>query len=111
MTNDNCLEGVRCPRCGNEDRLFIRASILAEVTDDGADIARDTDIDWSDASATRCPDCGETGTLAHFQTKEDWPCNFVSTRTSIRLPSRQPFPLRPGPSAIRRAGPSCPRHQ
>jgi DNA-directed RNA polymerase subunit RPC12/RpoP len=70
MTNENCLEGIRCPKCGNEDRLFIVATILADVTDDGADIARHTDMEWANSSPARCPDCGETGPLSNFHTEE-----------------------------------------
>jgi len=71
MTNENCLQGIKCPKCGNEDRFFIVATIVADVTDDGADIAKHTDMDWNDASHTRCPDCGETGELCQFRTKEE----------------------------------------
>jgi len=70
MTNENCLEGIKCPKCGNEDRLFIVATILADVTDDGADIAKHSDMEWSDSSHARCPDCGESGALSNFHTEE-----------------------------------------
>jgi predicted RNA-binding Zn-ribbon protein involved in translation (DUF1610 family) len=70
MTNENCLEGLKCPKCGNEDRFFILATIVADVTDDGADIAKHSDMEWDSASDTRCPDCGETGLLSQFKTEE-----------------------------------------
>lgn len=66
MTNSNCLEGFRCPNCGNEDRLFITATIWAEVTDDGAGIADGCDMDWDGTSMTRCPECGSNGPLSEF---------------------------------------------
>jgi hypothetical protein len=70
MTNENCLAGIKCPKCGNEDRFFIAAMILAEVTDDGADIARNTDMEWDDESYARCPDCGEENALGVFRKEE-----------------------------------------
>ncbi len=71
MSNGNCLEGIRCPTCGNEDRLFIAATILAEVTDDGADLAPHSDVEWDDSSFTRCPECGRQGPLAVFRNQQE----------------------------------------
>jgi hypothetical protein len=68
MTNQNCLAGVKCPECGNEGRFLIFTTILADVTDDGADIAAGSDIHWDDASMTRCPDCDRDGPLSEFHT-------------------------------------------
>ena len=65
--NHNCLAGIKCPQCGNEDHFYIAAAILAYVTDDGADMADNTDMEWEDASHTRCPDCGKDGPLAEFR--------------------------------------------
>jgi hypothetical protein len=73
MANDNCLEGIRCPQCGNEDRLLIVTTVLAEVTDDGADIAGGSDMQWDDASMTRCPECDRDGPLKEFRTRPDLP--------------------------------------
>ena len=36
-TNTNCLDGVRCPGCGNQDHFLITATVTARVTDDGAE--------------------------------------------------------------------------
>ena len=68
MTNQNCLAGVKCPECENEDRFLIVTTILADVTDDGADIADGSDMHWDDASMTRCPDCDRDGPLFEFHT-------------------------------------------
>jgi hypothetical protein len=67
MPNENCLKAIKCPKCGNEDRLFIVATILADVTDGGAEAADGTDYHWDDASMTRCPDCDRDGALATFR--------------------------------------------
>lgn len=70
MKNENCLRGIRCPKCGNEDHFYIEASILAYVTDDGADMAKHTDMEWNEDNYARCPDCGESGVLGEFRTGE-----------------------------------------
>lgn len=70
MTNHNCLTGIRCPHCGNEDRFLITATIVADVTDAGADVADGSDLHWEDTSLTRCPDCDRDGPLAEFHTLE-----------------------------------------
>lgn len=31
MGNENCLAGVKCPKCGNEDRFFIHARAEEEL--------------------------------------------------------------------------------
>jgi DNA-directed RNA polymerase subunit RPC12/RpoP len=71
MTNENCLRGIRCPNCGNQDRFLIVAAILAEVTDDGADIAKHSDVEWDDDSHTRCPECNQDGPLATFHANQE----------------------------------------
>ena len=71
MTNENCLERIRCPHCGNQDRFLIVATVLADVTDDGANIANGSDWHWDDASMTRCPDCDRDGPLAEFHHIEE----------------------------------------
>ena len=40
MTNTNCLENISCPKCGQEDRFKIAATIFCLVTDDGTDAGR-----------------------------------------------------------------------
>jgi hypothetical protein len=72
MRNENCLAGIQCPQCGNEHRLLITATVVADVTDGGADIADGSDMHWDDASMTRCPDCDKDGPLVAFRvhTKE-----------------------------------------
>jgi hypothetical protein len=70
MTNANCLEGICCPSCGNEDRFMIAANVVAEVTDDGADLASShygNGFEWDDESNCRCPECDKEGPLAEFR--------------------------------------------
>jgi len=66
MTNHNCLEGIACPRCGNDERVIIAVETLATVTDDGAETFGD--MEWDDDSFTRCPECDYWGRLAKFRT-------------------------------------------
>jgi hypothetical protein len=65
MTNTNCLEGIQCPRCGQEDRFHITAVITCDVTDEGSDPFGDHY--WDDESFTRCPECDFQGALKAFQ--------------------------------------------
>jgi hypothetical protein len=65
MTNSNCLEGVRCPQCGQEKRFLITATITCDVTDDGSEPAGDHC--WDDDSLTHCPGCECQGPLKEFR--------------------------------------------
>jgi hypothetical protein len=67
MTNENCLEGIKCPKCGNQDRFRIQSSTLAEVSDDGAEAGN---IEWDDDSFTCCLCCDKTGMLRSFRTPQ-----------------------------------------
>lgn len=76
MTNTNCLENVCCPKCGQEDRFMIAANIIAEVTDDGADVASPiygNGFEWDDDSNCRCPGCDFDGRLKDFRKKPELP--------------------------------------
>ncbi|MBS0207756.1 MAG: hypothetical protein JSS27_02270 [Planctomycetes bacterium] len=71
MTNVNCLEGIRCPQCAQEDRFKITALISCLVTDDGSEPTGDHE--WDDDSSTHCPDCGFDGKLRNFRTRSHLP--------------------------------------
>jgi Zn ribbon nucleic-acid-binding protein len=68
MTNTNCLAGIKCPHCGNDDAFYISGSVLAYVTDDGAEAASNASIDWDADSYTECVECGADGLLSNFTT-------------------------------------------
>src|SRR5690348_15200938 len=70
MTNEMYLKDMKCPSCGNADRLFITATVRAEVTDAGADIADECSMHWADDSLTICPECDQDGLLAEFRTEK-----------------------------------------
>jgi hypothetical protein len=65
MVNTNCLEGIRCPNCGQEDRFHINAVITCLVTDAGSEPVGDHY--WDLTSFTYCPECEYQGTLKHFK--------------------------------------------
>jgi hypothetical protein len=65
MVNTDCLEGIRCPDCGNEEAFYIETSAVMYVTDDGAESRGDTS--WNDDSHTQCAQCELSGKLATFR--------------------------------------------
>ncbi len=68
MTNDNCLAGIRCPKCGFEDSFFIEGKSLFTVTDDGTE--DHSDIHWDEESYCECRECSHGGKLKEFHTSD-----------------------------------------
>ena len=68
--NTNCLRGMKCPKCGQEDSLEIEATCIFTVTDDGTEDGGYW-VDWEDTNYCECPDCGHSGAVADF-TIEKW---------------------------------------
>jgi hypothetical protein len=64
MLNNNCLEGVKCPKCGNEERFRIQALIVCNVTDEGSEPTGDHE--WDQTSHTLCPVCEFEDNLSAF---------------------------------------------
>ena len=69
MVNENCLEGVKCTDCGNEDAFYIQSTAIMYVTDDGAECR--SDIEWNDESHTQCAKCERSGKLTDFKAKAE----------------------------------------
>ena len=73
-TNVNCLEGLRCPKCGGENSFGIGCKTFATVTDDGIDDYGD--MEWDGESYMTCQNgggrdgCTFDGTVAEFRIKE-----------------------------------------
>jgi hypothetical protein len=65
MTNTNCLNRIRCPKCRQQDRFFIDGNARFEVTDDGSEAVGQHE--WNDASMTRCPECLHAAPLKDFR--------------------------------------------
>lgn len=68
MANDNCLKGLRCPKCKNEYMLRIATTCWAEVMDGG--IEDSFEHEWVDNSACVCPTCQWVGTIKDFTIKK-----------------------------------------
>jgi len=64
-SNDNCLDHVKCPKCGQEKTFEIEANTMVEVRDDGTDEYRDMEWGWN--SHINCLECGHEGRLWQFQ--------------------------------------------
>ena len=65
--NTNCLEGVRCPKCEQDYKLLVWATLCVAMTDDGAapyDDATRTpgETEYDDKSRVECPACEWRGT-------------------------------------------------
>ncbi len=71
MANVNCLLGVMCPKCEQEDRFYITATACWEVCDDGT--GEYEDVAWDDDSDCTCAVCGKSGVLKDFRVKESTP--------------------------------------
>jgi hypothetical protein len=70
MANENCLENIACPNCGQEDRFFITATCRAKVMDDGVDYAED--YEWADDSPIQCVVCHHSGRVIEFTVERPW---------------------------------------
>jgi hypothetical protein len=63
--NQNCLEDIACPHCGNRERFSVEVTTHMEIVDDGTDDHGDTE--WDDESHCRCCDCNEDGAVKDFK--------------------------------------------
>lgn len=73
MTNRNFLEGMWCPKCGQEDRLFIEGTSVFSFNDDGPEDYGD--VAYEQTSYCECPECGHHATVddfTHPPDDEDW---------------------------------------
>jgi len=101
--NTNCLKGVKCPKCGQEDTFKIEASCLFTVTDDGTE-DEGNGHEWDDTNYCECFDCGYHGTVADF-TIENWDTKKRTERNSPDLTTlldaaREPIVESRNPKAI-----------
>jgi hypothetical protein len=60
---------MRCPNCGNEDRLDIQATVWIRVCEDGtdADTSRDGSQYYEPRSPAQCGACDHFGTVRQFE--------------------------------------------
>ena len=64
--NENCLQGIKCPDCGNEDRFHIAVLSFTDVSDDGTG-SEVCDTEWDGRSAIECSECHLLGKVWQFQ--------------------------------------------
>lgn len=63
--NTNCLEGCRCPNCGQDKYFKVQATSLFVITDDGSN--NGYDIEYDGDSYANCPECDWEGTWGELQ--------------------------------------------
>lgn len=64
--NDNCLEGIECPKCGEHDEIQVVATSVFSLLDNGTD--HHTDVEYDSDAFVYCTnsECGHEGKLADF---------------------------------------------
>lgn len=65
MANTNCLDGMRCPKCGSEEPFDIDVTTSVRMYDSGDD--GHGDLYWDDESHCACCKCGCAGTVGEFR--------------------------------------------
>lgn len=66
--NENCLDGMKCPKCKSLGPFLIEVKCIAVMTDEGEDDIRD--IDWEDTSFCECDACSFNGTVKDFKSED-----------------------------------------
>lgn len=59
VANSNCLEGARCPDCGQDHAFHVVAMAVFTVQDDGTDEGRN--VEWESDSPAYCSECQWSG--------------------------------------------------
>ena len=63
--NDNCLWGMRCPKCKSLEPFYIDAEVTVLVGDDGTE-DRNSDYMWEDKAYCECHACTYAATVKDF---------------------------------------------
>lgn len=66
--NINCLEGMICPKCGNEGPFDIAGATIFRVSDDGVEYYEGAE--WDDTSICACSECIHIATVGAFKCTE-----------------------------------------
>ena len=68
--NTNCLEGLACPKCGQDDYIRVEGTAVFILTDDGTE--GHAGVRWDDDSWANChvDACNFTGTMKDFSQGE-----------------------------------------
>jgi DNA-directed RNA polymerase subunit RPC12/RpoP len=67
------IERVRCPKCGQNEKLYVVGLAWFTVPQDGAEQTGkpDGNVEWEKDAPTRCPSCGHEGTWVEFRYEEE----------------------------------------
>lgn len=68
MSNENCLEGMACPKCKSEEPFKISMTSLFTIYDSSTDDNEDTE--WDEKSYCECCECGHYGIVKDFQSNQ-----------------------------------------
>jgi DNA-directed RNA polymerase subunit RPC12/RpoP len=68
-TNNNVLEGIKCPTCGSEEAFRIQVTTWITYVDEGEAFLQDkgSDQEWDDESGIACCACGHDGMIFEFR--------------------------------------------
>ena len=69
MSNINCLEGLRCPKCGYDGQLLIGVDCIAKVNSDGI-VKYTGEGSWDEGNYCECNRCHYKGIVADFYAEE-----------------------------------------
>lgn len=75
--NTNCLEGMKCPKCGSDGPFRIAVTTIAIMYDDGSDSVGDLRND--DSSFCGCEQCGYERNVRAFKQEPTYQCDDCST--------------------------------
>jgi len=66
------VEGIRCPKCGQDEVMWVVGLAWFTVTEDGAERTGqpDGDVEWESDASARCPSCGHEGIWGEFCCEE-----------------------------------------
>lgn len=62
--NENCLQGLQCPKCGEHERLYIWVTTRATMLDDGTEETANNEYD--EDSQAQCPTCDHCAKVYFF---------------------------------------------
>lgn len=80
--NTNCLEGYKCPACGDDEEFLIRNAIIHTelyVRDDGTEEGDRENSEWEMDAQIRCESCQHEGQVWQFIEGETQPVNKMIT--------------------------------
>lgn len=84
--NTNCLEGMKCPKCGSLEPFRIEVTTTAIMYDEGSDYDKyGGDLDWEDESYCKCMECDFEGAVKDFkETEQELFKGMTSDRSVVK---------------------------